>query len=128
MKKTYDVSCIITGFKPGTGKYANGVGSIELSVYHDDILIEVGFASGFDDSIRFDMKKNPDNYIGKVVDIFAQEIQASKRSASNPVGRLRHPTFYRFREDIEAKECTSEKLWADIKRARSKFDRRKETA
>jgi len=114
MKKSYDVSCIISGFKPGKGKYASGVGSIALSVFVGTDLVEIGFASGFDDKVRAAMSAKPHAYIGKVVDVYAQEIQKSQRSAKNPVGRLRHPTFYRFRDDIESADCTSEKLLADI--------------
>ena len=115
MKKSYDVSCIITGFKPGQGKYSGGVGSVALSVITGDgIVVEVGFASGFDDKVRAEMTKNPKKYIGKVVDVYAQEIQKSKRSADNPVGRLRHPTFYRFRDDLNTEDCTAEKLLKDI--------------
>lgn len=127
MKKSYDVSCVISGFKPGNGKYADSLGSIAVSVYHAKRLVEIGFASGFDDKVRSDMAKNFEKYRGMVVDVFAQEIQASKRSSDNPVGRLRHPTFFRFRDDLNAQDCTSEKLWSDLKAAkarnrRSKFD------
>ena len=47
------------------------------------------------------------------MDVFAQEIQ--KIDSKNPAGRLRHPTFHRFRDDLNMKDCTAEKLWADIK-------------
>lgn len=114
-KKSYDVSCVISGFKAGTGKYSNSVGSIALAVYVQGELVEVGFASGFSDSMRIDMAKNPNKYLGKVVDIFCHEIQASKRSSDNPVGRLRHPTYHRIRDDLNPLDCTSEKLLEDIK-------------
>jgi bifunctional non-homologous end joining protein LigD len=125
MKKSYDVSCIVSGFKPGNGKYQNSVGSIALSVYHDDVLIEIGFASGFDDKIREDMRSRPEFYMGRVVDVFIHEIQDSKRSKDNPVGRCRHPTFFRFRDDLDAGECTSEKLWRDIAAAKTRNRRSK---
>jgi ATP-dependent DNA ligase len=124
-KKSYDVSCVISGFKEGDGKYKGSIGSIALSVYHEGRLIEIGFASGFDDKIRHDIAKNPKKYIGRVVDIFAQEIQDSKRSADNIVGRLRHPTFYRFRDDLNAKDCTSEKLWSDLRAAKVRNSRKR---
>jgi bifunctional non-homologous end joining protein LigD len=125
MKKSYDVSCIVSGFKPGNGKYSNSIGSIALSVYHDDTLVEIGFASGFDDKIREDMRVRPEFYMGRVVDVFIHEIQDSKRSKDNPVGRCRHPTFYRFRDDLDAGECTSEKLWKDIAAAKTRNRRNK---
>lgn len=127
MKKSYDVSCVISGFKPGIGKYESSVGSMALSVYHEDELVEVGFASGFNDEIRADMTKNPDNYIGKVVDIFTQEIQKSNNFNKNQIGRLRHPTFYRFRDDMNPKDCTSKKLCDDIASAKTRNSRKKNT-
>ena len=127
MKKSYDISCIVTGFKAGNGKYKTSVGSIALSVYADDgELVEVGFASGFDDATRADMAKNPDKYLNRVVDVFAQEIQDSKKSKSK-VGRLRHPTFHRFRDDLNVGHATASKMWEDFKKVKSerakKFER-----
>lgn len=119
MKKSYDISCVISGFKAGTGKYAAGVGSIALSVYDDSgELTEIGFASGFDDKMRADMAKYPNKYLNRVVDVFAQEIQDSKKSKST-VGRLRHPTFHRLRDDVNAEDCTAAKMWNDFKKVKS---------
>src|SRR5436190_5923016 len=75
LKRTVDVSCVISGFKPGNGKYSTSLGAIALSVYDNGKLIEIGFASGFDDATRNAMAAKPNNFMGKVVDIFAQEIQ-----------------------------------------------------
>lgn len=123
MKKVYDISCIVSGWKAGTGKYSSSIGSLALSVWHDGKLVEIGFASGFDDKLRNDMAHNFDKYKGRVLDVFAQEIQDSKRSGGNPVGRLRHPTFHRFRDDVNPSDCTSEKLWADFKATKTKNNR-----
>ena len=125
MKKSYDVTCFISGFKDGNGKYEGGVGSIAISVFKhkydvivgDEESIEVGFASGFDDAIRADMAKNPKKYIGRAVDVFAQEISKDNR--------LRHPTFHRFRDDVNQIECTMDKLKKDIA-SFAKSRRRKE--
>jgi ATP-dependent DNA ligase len=124
MKKTYDVSVVVSGFKPGNGKYAGQVGALALSVYHEGELLEVGFCSGFDDTLRSKITKDPDAYMGRVIDVFAQEVQKSKRSGDNPVGRLRHPTFHRFRDDMNANSCTGAKLLEDLKK-RTKFARDK---
>lgn len=106
VKKSFDVSCVISGFKEGKGKYSAGqIGSIALSVYQAGKLIEVGFASGFSDSLRREISNNPQAFIGRVVDVFAQEIQST---------RLRHPTFHRLRDDIEPVTCTIEKLKSDM--------------
>lgn len=126
MKKSYDVSCFVSGFHAGEGKYKGGVGSILISVMHEGEPLEIGRASGFDDKIRADMKANPKKFLNRVVDIYVQEIQDSKRSKDNPVGRVRHPTFFRFRDDMNAEDCTSEKLEADIAAAKSRFKRERE--
>lgn len=128
MKKSYDVSVVVSGWhpgKPGT-KYKNMVGSLLLSVYHEGKLLEVGRASGFDEVIRNNLTDNFEEYRGKVIDVFVQEIQDSKRSASNPVGRFRHATFHRFRDDVNAEDCTSEKLEADMKASKTKSKRSKD--
>jgi len=107
MKKSYEVSCFISGFKPGNGKYAGGVGALALSVYSGlGDAIEVGFASGFDDGVRGSLTERD---IGRVVDVYAQEISRD--------GRLRHPTFYRFRDDMEETDCTFDKLRDDLDKA-----------
>lgn len=124
-KKSFDVSCVVSGYLVGDGKYSGQVGSLLLSVYHSGKLVEIGRASGFNDELRARMTRDFNAFKGKVVDIFAQEIQDSKRSADNPVGRLRHPTFYRFRDDVNAIECTSEKLWSDLKAAKARGSREK---
>jgi len=107
MKKVYEVSCIISGYKPGNGKYENQVGSLAISVFEKGRLVEVGFASGFSDELRAEMTKNFAHYQGMVVDVYAQEIQKGVR--------LRHPTFYRLREDANPDEITLEKLKTDLK-------------
>lgn len=117
VKKSFDVSCVISGFKKGKGKYTAGqVGSMALSVYQAGKLVEVGFASGFEEKLRRDMSANPQAYLGRVVDVFAQEMQSA---------RLRHPTFHRFRDDIEPSTCTLEKLKSDMTK-NVKADRAKE--
>jgi len=106
VKKAFDVSCIISGFKEGKGKYSAGqVGSIALSVYQSGRLVEVGFASGFNENLRRQISASPQTFLGRVVDVFAQEMQSS---------RLRHPTFHRLRDDIDPTTCTIEKLKSDM--------------
>jgi len=110
-KKSFDVSCIVTGWKPGDekGKYADTIGSLTLSAVQDNgDLIEIGFASGFDDKLRFEMAKNFEDYKGRVVDVFAQEISKNNR--------LRHPTFHRFRDDMNPEECKLSKVKEDLKK------------
>jgi ATP-dependent DNA ligase len=73
-------------------------------------LQEVGFASGMTDAERDDIWKHRDEYLGRVVDISAQEVTKD--------GRLRHPRFLRFRDDVSPETLTMEKLRDDAKLAR----------
>lgn len=106
MKKSYDVSCFIIGYKPGNGKYSDSIGSIELAVDQDGTPVPVGFASGFDDALRAEFAAKPDQFLYLAVDVFAQEISKD--------GRLRHCTFFRLREDLAAEDCTMMKLKDDM--------------
>lgn len=109
LKKSYEVSAFISGYKPGNGKYAGQIGALALSAYEDDgTAREVGFASGFDDGVRMLVSAAPKAFIGRVVDVHAQEMSKD--------GRLRHPTFFRFRDDLDETDCTLSKLRADLAR------------
>lgn len=112
MKKSYDVSLVVTGFKPGKGKYTGEFGALALSVEHKGKMVEVAYASGMDDALRTEINDNRDAYLGTVVDVFTQELTAP--SAAHPCGRLRHATFYRLRDDVAASTCTYDKLVADL--------------
>lgn len=112
MKKTYDVSCVISGFKPGNGKYKGQIGALAISVLDNGKLYEVGFASGMDDALRSQMSQDFPAYEGVVLDVFAQEL--TNPSATHKHGRLRHPTFHRIRTDMNAVDCTIDKLRDDL--------------
>ena len=107
-KKSYSVSAIVTGQKEG--KEADTVGSVFVSVYQNGKLIEVGCAAGFTQKDKISMAKNFDKYMGRVVDVFAQEM------TNKGTGRLRHCTFHTWRDELDPKDCTLEKLKADLKK------------
>jgi len=110
LKRSYDVSCFISGYKEGNGKYRGNVGAIELSVYSEDgKTIAVGWASGFTDQLRNEINEDREGFIGVAVDIFAHELSVKGV-------RLRHPTFHRIRNDVNAEDCTLEKLKDDFKK------------
>jgi len=125
-KRVADFSVIISGYKPGNGKYEGSLGAVAVSVYQvsqtegyaaviagrkpQAELVEVGFASGMTDTERADIWKNREAYLGRVIDVSAQEV--------TPGGRLRHPRWLRFRDDIDPKTLTFEKLLDDAKKAR----------
>jgi hypothetical protein len=107
-KKSYDVSVIVTGQKEG--KKAGTVGSVFVSVYEKGKLTEIGCAAGFTEKDKIAMAKNFDKYMGRVVDVFAQEL------TNKGTGRLRHCTFHQWRDELDPKDCTFEKLKADLKK------------
>ena len=72
----------------------------ELIVEGDDVLVlEVGECSGFDEETREMFSENPKSWVGRVIEIKANEI-------FKDTGKLRHPRFMRVREDKSALECT----------------------
>lgn len=93
-------------FKPVTKPYYYGwKNALRLGVYDKDgNLIDMGrVASGLNDVLREDMAKNPDKYIGKVVECSCMSIDKEEHS-------LRHPVFIRFRDDKNEKECLFDEL------------------
>lgn len=74
-------------------------GSLRLGAYKDGKLIEIGSLSGVTDEV----KENWKDYIGKVAEVTAMEIMDT--------GGLRHPKLNRFRDDINAEECTYERIF-----------------
>jgi len=92
MRDEHDV--LIRGYVPGKGKY-HGVG-IGTLTYTDPklgpsgkVLGEVG--TGFSDELRRDIFNKPDDYIGRIARVIAQE--------KHPSGALRAPAFLAFHED-----------------------------
>ena len=72
----------------------------ELILEGDDVLVlEVGECSGFDEETREMFSENTKSWIGKVIEIKANEI-------FKDTGKLRHPRYLRLREDKSALECT----------------------
>ena len=62
-------------------------------------VLEVGECSGFDEETREMFSNNPESWIGKVIEIKANEI-------FKDTGKLRHPRYLRLREDKSPLECT----------------------
>lgn len=109
VKRMHTLDVVITGFTEAnegkTGKFKGLVGAVVVSVYRGGKLVEVGQVSGMDDETRIDITDHTRYYMGKALEIKAQEF------AKN---RLRHPRWSRMRTDINATACTWEKMQRDL--------------
>lgn len=92
---TYDV--VIMGYSRGKGKYEGQVGALQFGQFKDGHLSHCGQCSGMTDAQRAAISREPQNYLGKVM-----EIKAYARESS---GKFRHPQFVRMRPDKSIKEC-----------------------
>lgn len=104
---------------PVTKNYAQGlIGNLKLGVKisseeyqqilpknrgeYVDGYMQVCTCAGYTDEVREEISNHRDKYLGKVVEVKANEIFRNK-------GTLRHPRFLRFRPDKNPSEC----LWRD---------------
>jgi ATP-dependent DNA ligase len=111
IKKEATYDCVIIGFEEPTKitKKSSGeesisrlykygwIGAIKFGQFYSGKLIEFGSCSGMDDAMREEISNNKDKYLGKVI-----EIKANDRF---PTGRFRHPRFIRFRPDKNPQDC-----------------------
>lgn len=112
------LDAVVTGIKPGEGKYLGQCGALAVSLYaacicpaggpHDKAcpvcipgsdLQEIALVSGMDDLTRSQIDSTD---IGRVIEVEYQLVGDG--------GRLRHPRFLRWREDKLATECTMDQL------------------
>jgi ATP-dependent DNA ligase len=91
-QKTIDL--IVTGIKPGKGKYAGMCGSLECAVAEG---VEVANVSGMNDTDRQDIGPHD---IGRVVEVEYERVGSR--------GRLQHPRFLWFRPDKKPEQCTAD--------------------
>ncbi len=110
VKRYSTLDVVVTGFtqaKMGrTGKFLGQVGAALVSVYSSNgTLLEVGRVSGMTDDVRFHMTQNPGEWIGKVIEVAAQEFAKD---------RLRHPRFKRARPEADPRHATFQKMMADL--------------
>jgi ATP-dependent DNA ligase len=90
---------------PVTKPYAKGwIGSIIMGVYKNNEIISIGsVASGLNDNVLEQIKQNPNDYIGKPMEVKAMEATSD--------GKLREPKFIQFRNDINSKNCDWNKIF-----------------
>lgn len=121
VKKKFQATadCVIKGFEAPKAssvkkgdtektatKYAKAglIGAVVLGQYDPASLPmkqmplrEVATVSGFPDTLRADMTKHPEQYVGRVARI--------KHNGREPTGRFRHPRWDCLRDDKHAKDC-----------------------
>ena len=83
---TYDVK--IKEILPGNGKYENAAGKVIVVDKTGTEVAKVG--GGFSDEERFDMWNHPNKYIGRVIEVKAQDLGKEA---------LRAPRMIRWRDD-----------------------------
>ena len=77
--------------------------AVKIGLYKNGELVSIGtVSSGLTDFYREDFAKNPQKYIGQVIECECMELKD---------GSLRHPIFKRFREDKNAEDCKYEEIF-----------------
>lgn len=109
LKPTHTVEGVITGFQDGKNGFSGMVGAIEFGQWDmkevggirlssTSKMVNRGKVSGFDMKLREDMTKNPDKYIGRVIEVTHEGVTKDQR--------FRFPRFCRFRDDKNPGEVT----------------------
>lgn len=88
----------VTGVTSAT-KYAKKgwIGAVRFGQYVAGTLVDCGKCSGMPDDVRKELSEQGDRYIGKVIEILANEREET--------GKFRHPRWVGFREDKNPKDC-----------------------
>lgn len=89
LKAINTVDARIVDIFEGTGKYSSSAGGVIIQMPDSEVLVRVG--SGFSDEQRDEIYAAPDDYIGRMIEVKYHEV--------TPDGSLRHPRFYRWRDD-----------------------------
>lgn len=85
--------------------YKKWLVGFKVGAYDGGELVEVGtISSGMTDYLREDTAKNPDKYLGQVVEIQAMSVDKKRHT-------IRHGRFIRIREDKNQTDCTMEEIF-----------------
>lgn len=87
LKAFNDVDLKVERLLEGTGRHSGKLGSVVVN--YQGVEVQVG--SGFSDDLRATVWNNPDDFIGRMIEVRYQE--------TTPDGSLRFPTFVCFRND-----------------------------
>jgi ATP-dependent DNA ligase len=95
---------VITGFKPGKGKFSKQIGAIVFGQYGEDgtFYTERGACSGMTDVQRLDFTERQEDLIGTVIEISFRTSMPDKKTG---LPNYRHPQFERIRWDKTKEEC-----------------------
>lgn len=92
VKRFYTVDLRITAIEEGQNRLAGTMGALVVDYKGNELRV----GSGFDDATRDAVWENPDNYIGKIVEVKFKEKSCDKKTG---LESLQFPTFVRFRDD-----------------------------
>lgn len=92
VKRFYTVDLRITAIEEGQNRLAGTMGALVVDYKGNELRV----GSGFDDATRAAVWENPDNYIGKIVEVKFKEKSCDKKTG---LESLQFPTFVRFRDD-----------------------------
>ena len=92
VKRFYTVDLQITAIEEGQNRLDGTMGALVVDYKGNELRI----GSGFDDATRTSVWANPDNYIGKIVEVKFKEKSCDKKTG---LESLQFPTFVRFRND-----------------------------
>lgn len=92
IKRFYTVDLRIIAIEEGQNRLAGTMGALVVDYKGNELRV----GSGFDDATRAAVWANPDDYIGKIVEIKYKEKSCDKKTG---LESLQFPTFVRFRDD-----------------------------
>lgn len=103
LKKTARVTCVVTGYTPGTGWAEGSVGALTLGLYDGDELVDVGrVGTGFSASDRKDLAFALDAGVQLLAEVEYANVTHDRQ--------LRFPSFKGLRTDVDPADCTVEQL------------------
>lgn len=92
IKRFYTVDLRITAIEEGQNRLAGTMGALVVDYNGNELRV----GSGFDDATRATVWENPDDYIGRIIELKYKEVTMDKKTG---LESLQFPTFVRFRDD-----------------------------
>lgn len=92
IKRFYTVDLRITAVEEGQNRLAGTMGALVVDYKGNELRV----GSGFDDAIRAAVWANPDDYIGRIIEVKYKETTTDKKTG---IESLQFPVFVRFRDD-----------------------------